>query len=253
MLSCRGATWRARPETDWTAGTDVVQISGVPFYANTPDDGRCFQAALRMVLGYYLPTRRYTWAELDAVTAHKDKSTWPMTGVLHCLSLGFQVTWIDPFDLKRFSREGYAYMLEVYGREVTDNQMIQSNVVQEMRYAGQLAAKITAETRVPTRRDLESCLARGRVVICNVNARTMNGQLGYMGHFVVVIGIDEAGVRLHDPGLPPSENRFVDWQTFDRAWSHPDERYRNVVALWLPADATGVDENAGAFSAADRA
>ena len=211
-----------------------MTITGVPFHPNTPTDNGCFQASLRMVLEYFRPERSYTWSELDTLTAHTGDSTWPMAGALFCQSLGFAVTWIDGFDLAEFTRRGYEYLRSYYGQAIADTQRRHSDLDQERRFAGEVVERLAPQVRVPTRDDLKSCIVVGSPVICNVNGRALSRQQGYMGHFVVVYGIGEDGVQLHDPGLPPAPDRCVDWATFDDAWSYPDRRYRNLLALSLP-------------------
>ncbi len=203
----------------------------VPFFPNTSDNYHCFQAALRMVLAYCLPGRRYDWQELDRLTAHTANYTWPSAGLLYCVSIGIEVQVIDDTDWKRFSSEGYKYLVELLGKEVADDQRKNSDLDQEMRYARQLASTIPVEKRIPSHADLQGCLSGGVPVICNVNSRALHGQQGYTGHFVVVIGANEDGVWLHDPGLPPFEDAFVTWDRFDDGWSYPDSRARNIIAF----------------------
>jgi hypothetical protein len=206
----------------------------VPFYSNTPDDYHCYQAAFRMVLAYYMPNRTYTWEELDVITAHTRPYTWPLAGTLYCISLGFQVLWIETFDYRRFSKEGYSYILETYGKEVADAQLKNSDIPQETSYAAELIQSVNVQNRVPTWDDLEACLLKGYLPICNVNSRVLSERSGYAGHSVVITGISEDGVWLHDPGLPPVENRFISCERFDKAWAYPNEQARNVTALRLP-------------------
>jgi peptidase C3-like protein len=207
----------------------------VPFYSNTPDDSHCFQAALRMILAYYMPWRSYSWGELDRITAHTSRYTWPTAGLLYCASIGFAVTLIQALDYTAFGESGYAYLLRYYGREVAHAQLKNSAIPQEIAYAKQLrGTSIEVQTRIPEQRDVRSHLASGALVICNVNSRRLNGRTGYAGHFVVIKGINEAGIWLHDPGLPPLKDRFVQWQQFERAWAYPDVEARNVISLSLP-------------------
>lgn len=206
----------------------------VPFFSNTPDNYHCFQAALRMVLAYYVPTRIYDWEELDRLTAHTANYTWPSAGLLYCASMGLDVRLIDGYDYKRFASEGYDYLLELVGKEVADDQERNSNLAQEMRYANELLSVIPTDKRIPAFDDLREHLQAGALVICNVNSCALRGQQGYAGHFVAVIGVNDDGVWLHDPGLPALENTFVSWEQFDRAWSYPNLQARNIIALRLP-------------------
>jgi len=209
----------------------VTKKLKLPLIGNTLDNFHCFQAALATILAYYLPDRSYDWKTLDRITAHSANYTWPSAGLLYCASIGFEVLLIEDFDYGRFSLEGYSYLVEVAGKEVADDQRANSDLPQEMRYAKELNSAIRIEQRIPSSRDLRDCLESGAPVICNVNSCTLSGRKGYTGHFVVVTGVGEDGLWLHDPGLPPLEDEFVQWELFDRAWSYPDAKARNIIAF----------------------
>jgi hypothetical protein len=188
-----------------------------------------------MVLAYYMPRRKFSWEQLDRITAHTSRYTWPTAGLLYCASIGFAVTLIEALDYTAFSEEGYAYLLRHAGKEVADSQLKNSAIAQEMAYAKQLrGTSIEVQMRIPGQRDVRSRLASGALVICNVNSRMLNGRTGYAGHFVVIKGSEEAGIWLHDPGLPPVKDRCVEWEQFERAWAYPGVKARNVISLSLP-------------------
>ena len=208
----------------------------VPFFSNTPDNFHCFQAALRMVLAYYLPARPYNWEELDRVTAHTANYTWPSAGLRHCGSLGFNLRVIEDFDYQRFCEEGYGYLFELSGKEVAEDQRTNSDLAQEMRCAKELVAALPIERRIPSRKDIIECLENEMLVVCNVNSCALDGKEGYNGHFVVAIGANDLGVWLHNPGFPPRQNEFIKWNRFEPAWSYPDDRARNIMGFQLLTD-----------------
>lgn len=207
---------------------NVVKLN-VPFYSNTSDNYHCFQASLRMILSYFLPEREYSWDELDRVTQHTSAYTWPLAGLLYCRSIGLSVKMIDLFDFTRFSNEGYSYLLEFLGREVADTQQKYSDLRQEMSNAREFVSKVNIEMRIPSRKDIHSALAAGNLVMCNVNARVLQQEDGYAGHFVVITGVSNDGPRLHDPGLPPLKDCDCSWNTFERAWMYPNAEAKNVM------------------------
>jgi hypothetical protein len=206
----------------------------VPFFANTADGWHCFQASLRMVLKYYLPDEDFTWSDLDSITAHTSNYTWQSAGARYCIERGFKVRWIETFDYGRFGEEGYSYLLEFFGPEVAEDQRRNSNLIQEMRSATELSRLGVFERNVPSREDLLGLVRSGWVSICNVNARTLNTQPGYNGHFVVVKGGGAEEVRLHDPGLPAQIDRAVRWELFEQAWAYPDDLAKNILAFQFP-------------------
>jgi hypothetical protein len=206
----------------------------VPFFSNTEDNYHCFQAALRMVLAYFRPEKTYDWPELDNITSHTANYTWPAAGLLYCASLGLKIVIIDEFDNHRFAAEGYSYLVEWLGEAVAVDQKNNSNLRQEMEYVRKLdqADHISIERRIPTRADLSRILGSRGLVICNVNSCALIVQAGYSGHFVVVTGNEPQGVRIHDPGLPPRENMVVSWGRFERAWSYPNKKARNILGFY---------------------
>jgi len=209
----------------------MPRTTTVPFFSNTEDNKHCFQAALRMVLGYFRPDLRYNWDELDKITAHTANWTWPAAGLLHCVNLGLDVVVIDAFDFDRFIAEGYNYLVEWHGREVADAQRKNSNLDQEVEYIKTAKDKIRIENRIPERSDLAQIVDNDSVVICHLNAAALVAQPGYSGHFVVITGLEAKGVRLHDPGLPGLENMIVSWGRFARAWGYPEKKNRSIIGF----------------------
>ena len=207
-------------------------LINVPFYSNTPDDTHCFQTALRMVLKYFLPAQEYTWDELDQLTAKRAGLwTWPLAGLMELQSMGFCVAHIESFDYDRFIKCGEHYIYAMYGREAGDAQVRHSDIMQERELAKVFVDKISTERRIPQLDDVIDLMNKGFIVICNINARMLNERKGYSGHFVVLIGYSADTVILHDPGLPPIENRVVSKNTFMRAWEYPDAKVKNVMGF----------------------
>jgi hypothetical protein len=204
----------------------------VPFYGNTPDGTHCFQAALRMVLKYFSPERDFTWEELERITAKPEgKWTWPIAAALWLEDNGFEVKFIETFDYDDFSRRGAEYLLDTYGKEVTDAQVAKSDIEQEMRLAKELAGKVSEEKRIATADDIRALLGEGFLIIANINSRVLRGKEGYSGHSVVVKGFNEDGFVIHEPGLPPIENMPVDLAFFEKAWAYPSEEAKNILAV----------------------
>lgn len=207
-------------------------VYDVPFYANTSDDTHCYQAALRSVLKYFLPGEEYTWEELERMTAKREGLwTWPTQGLLTLQKKGFDVVDISPFDIRAFIQSGGEYLLQEYGKEVADEQVKHSDIPQEQSLYQEFLQSNTYEKRLPAVDDIKAFLDKGYLVICNVNSMALNGKSGYVGHFVVVIGYDGERLYLHDPGLPPHENRKVSYEQFIKAWEYPNEKAKNVVAI----------------------
>ncbi len=204
----------------------------VPFFSNSPDDSHCFQAALKMVLKYFLPEKDFTWKELEQVTAKGDGLwTWPLAGMVWLSKNGFDVLDLEVFDYSRFMTEGESYLLEFYGREAGHEQIQHSDLEKERRLASELLKSNLLKQQLPTIDTMRTLLNSGSLLICLINSKKLNNANGYVGHFVVIKGYERDTLLMHDPGLPPLENRRVSIAIFKSAWAYPDKNAQNVIAI----------------------
>lgn len=206
----------------------------VPFYPNTQDDTHCLQAALKMILKYFLPDKTFSWKELDVFTEKKEGMwTWPIKGILALRDMGFDVLVLDIFDYKKFILDPKGYLRHEYGEEVSAEQIKHSDVDQAAIDAKEALKYITIQKRIPTFADIQQLLDEERLLICLVNSQKLNRRIGYVGHFVVVWKCTQNMVFLHDPGLPPRENRRVTRRVFEEAWADPNEKAKGIMAFRL--------------------
>ena len=206
-------------------------IKSVPFFANL-DDTHCFQASIGMVLKYFTPATIYSWKSLDELTGKREGLwTWPLLAMVQMKRLGFDVIYIDDFDLNQFSQQGYGYIKERCGEEFANAQGDHSDIPYEMKNAEIFLNEIGVTPRIPEIQDMVKLLEDGYLVICNVNGCMLNGTTGYSGHFVVVYKINEGYIHLHDPGLPPHKARKVLQETFIASWAYPTVQDKNIMAF----------------------
>jgi len=206
----------------------------VPFYANTSENTHCYQAALRMVLKYYIPEKEYTWKELEEFTAKKEGLwTWATQGIINMRKLGFEVITKEDWDYNALILDHKKYLIKKYGLEAAKEQIKWSDMDQEVRLAKEYV-ELFGNNYGPTNiTELKELLDKGYLIICNVNHRTLINKEGYAGHFVVIYGYDTKTIHMHDPGPPPEENRKVSYETFIKAWEYPNEEVRNILAFKL--------------------
>ncbi len=204
----------------------------IPFYENTKDDTHCFQAALRMILKHYWPGKDFSWEELEKITAKVDGLwTWPMAGMLWLHDNGFEVHAVESFDYSKFVDMGGDYLIDLFGQEVGQEQIAQSDIAQEVEYAKRIVKAGLCEPRMPEISELKEYLNQKYLIMCNVNSRALNNKEGYVGHFVVLTGYTSSGFILHDPGLPPLKNREVTFSDFERAWAYPNGQAKNYITV----------------------
>ena len=205
----------------------------IPFYLN-PDDTHCFQACLKMVIEYFWPECVYSWEELDIITSKiKGLWTWPMAGLLFMQEKGAEVKIIKSFDYDNFSKNGAEYLRKRYGKEVANAQIKNSDIDREIGFSKKFIKKIKIKKDIPKIEDLKQMLKDNYVIIANINSRILNNKNGYVGHFVVIKSFNQEGFLLNDPGLPGIENRKVDFDLFNKAWSYPNEEAKNIMAFRL--------------------
>lgn len=203
----------------------------IPFYKNT-DNTHCFQAVLRMILKHYWPDKDFTWQELEKITAKVDGLwTWPTAGMLWLNKHGFEVHDVEAFNYATFTDKGGDYLVDLFGEKVGQEQIDHSDIEQEIKYAKQIIEKNLYESRIPEILELKERLDQEYLLICNVNSRALNGKYGYAGHFVLLIGYNDDGFIMHDPGLPAIKDREVAFFDFEQAWACPNEQAKNYIAI----------------------
>lgn len=198
----------------------------IPFFSNTADNSHCFQAALRMVLKYFEPEKNYSFEELDKLTAKvKDLWTWPLAGILSFVNNNYDVVILDAFDYAAFSEKGEEYLIRLFGKEVANEQIKNSNIKQEVKFTKKLLAKKIIINPKPSLTTAKKLIKDGYLVIFNVNSQALNNKNGYVGHFVVVYKIDNDFIYFQDPGLPPVRNRKETIEKFNEAWKVTKDAY----------------------------
>jgi len=185
-----------------------------------------------MVLKYFLPHENFTFKHLDAMTGHiKGLWTWPMRGAIAIRNLGLRVINIEPFDYQSFSSTPKEYLYAFAGRDVAEIQIQHSDIESEKQNAEEFMQKIELERRQPKYKDIIDLLSKKYLLICNINAKTLNRKRGYIGHFVLVFRATKYNVWLHDPGLPPRKKRRVTRRVFEESWAYPNEDAKNILAF----------------------
>lgn len=185
-----------------------------------------------MVLKYFLPEKDFNWEELEKLTAKKEGLwTWTMAGTIALKKMGFEIVNMEEFDYLRMAQEGEKYLAEKNGEETAKIQVAHCDIRQEMKLAKEFYDIFGNQNNLPEIKDIKNLLEDGYLVTCHVNFRILNEKEGYTGHFVVIIGFDDENLYLHDPGLPPQENRKVTNDLFLKAWAYPNEAAKYLVAF----------------------
>jgi len=211
----------------------MIDPAKEPFYSNTGDDTHCFQAGIRMILGYFLPDREFSWEELEQLSAKVEGlATWPEQMLINLRKMGFAVTMVEGFDGRAFIKDGAQYLKDTFGEEIAAWQIKNSDLPQEQRlYQEAYDTGVDIQTRIPSLEDIKTFQQQDYLVAVTVNSRKLDGKEGYTGHFVVILSIDDKEVLLHNPGLPARQAEHVPLEQFMNAWTDPNETARNFIAI----------------------
>jgi len=207
-------------------------IKSVPFFSNTKDNTHCYQACLKMILGYFIADRRWSWEELDQLTNKLPNMwTWPMAGLMNLQKMGFDVKEINNFDYMEFSTSGIKYIEDTSGKEIAAMQEEHSDIGKEMKESRVFVKTNIHKKRTPTFNDIKRLLNEGYLLIADVNLKLLNNLPGMDNHFVVIYGLDTEKVYFHDPGFPPVKSREEKISGFKKAWCFPKDEDASLKAI----------------------
>lgn len=202
-----------------------------PFYPNTPDDMRCVPAVFGMVLEYFLKTK-YSRKELDELTGHTGKGTWFFPALVKLKRMRFEIEVIDTFDYERCYKERENYLKEYFKNpQVLKYCVEKSDLLDKIELLPEFIKLIRQKKGKPQIADIEKHLTTGYLVAVELDAGVLNNLDEYISHLVLAIGFDKDNLIIHDPGLPPLENRIVSKNVFEKAWSYEGKNSHNITAF----------------------
>jgi hypothetical protein len=206
----------------------------VPFFANTPDDTHCVQAAFKMMLKYFMPERDFSFNQLDKLSRKEpSKGTWWLPLLLELSKLEISVKDIEPFNYTRFYKEGDTYVKSFYPPQAANYHLNQTNLRSIKPLIPEFLKNVDLETRSASLDDIQKMLASGWLIAAAVNSRVLNNTPGFSGHVMVVYDFDAKSGQflLHDPGLPAHESRPVAREKFEAALFSAGPQTAAVAAL----------------------
>jgi len=176
----------------------------IRLHKNLKDNLHCFQACLKMVLGYF--EDNYSFKQLDKISGFKkDKWTWSTKTLLY-LSKHYKVIDISGFDFKRFAQDGQEYLKWYYSPDVYKKQNKYSDFNQEQKLTKKLIkTKVKIIKKDPRVNDIKKY--KNYLAVVYINDRILKGLRGYNNHSVVVTEISDKYVYFNDPGLPARKNK----------------------------------------------
>lgn len=204
----------------------------LPFYSNLKSDTHCFQAALKITLKYFFPKKKFSYKILDKMSYHPNLKywTWPMAGLLSLVRFGLKVKFHSHLDYQKFAKDGEQYLSRIYPEEhVRTIVKFTADMQREMEHANKMIKLGIFSNRKITLEEVERKFANSGICIFLINSNVLSRKRGYVGHFVVLTGIDKNYVQIHDPGLPPRQNRKIPRKLFEKSWRYPKDEYELAI------------------------
>lgn len=197
------------------------------FHANF-DDVHCMESCLRSIIEYFEPGAILSWDDMDRLSNKQpEKWSWPQFAAKNMLDRGYavkRISWGSPQDV--VDKGVRQYLVDLQGEEAAEISIKNSVSIQEIEDACRaLMAHPNHhhQKRIPALDDVRSFLGNGFLVISMVNAKALNGEEGYAGHSVLIYGMDDAFIYMHDSGLPALPERKVTHADFLAAATSPKE------------------------------
>ena len=210
----------------------MEEMKTVPFYSNTKDDTHCVQAVFRMALKHFLPTREYSWKELDRMTQKETgKGTWWFPAVPALKNEGLAIAYIESFDYAHYYRQGESYLNKFYGPEIAEWFLQNSNLLHVKNLIPSFLDSCSSEVRAASLNDIDKLLKVGWLVGVEINTRVLQNRSGFNGHMVLVIGRQESSYLIHDPGLPAYKAREISVHDFVRSWAYTGAEKTSLIGF----------------------
>lgn len=194
-------------------------MRAVPFYPNHEDGMRCMLATYRSIFDYFLH-RKTNWDELAAFTGYTPgRAAWTLKSLVQFAAMGFDITMIESFDYRSFSKEGEAYLQTRYGPEELSWYLQHSNLMDIAPLIPAFLQTINHQQRSPELHDIDELLRQGRLVFVTVNSRVLNSREGYASHALLITDKVNEHYIAHDPGSnqdAPQADRPI---TADLLWA----------------------------------
>lgn len=208
-----------------------------PFYYNF-DNTHCVQCVLRGILESFEPVKTLTWEDLDTLTGKEPgKWTWPYRGQINLAKRGYEIVAISPEDDNDYLKDGvYETLVKMLGvdaanrqREMADLDQVKRDIQEFMELKQQ--ENLVTFVRSPNLHDYKDYLAQGFLISSSLNARVLDGRDGYASHAVLVYGIDDEYVYLHDSNWENGAQKAVPQALFQQASTSPTPEQWSMLAL----------------------
>jgi hypothetical protein len=217
-------------------GKTVLLRYNAVFQPNAEDRRHCSQACFIMAVAT-LEGRKLSFGEVDQITGFKPGVlTWPFQSYLGYERFGLRVEVIEAMDFRAFAHDPELYIRNEYPSPKVQKEMLDNLDVPKERQAVLNLLEtpsVRLTCRVPTIDDISESLQTGGVPIVSVNYWALRSDPDrYLGHAVIVVGMDETHVTVADPGPPGNPSFRVTKNTFLEALYGDEPKAASMRAIY---------------------
>jgi len=179
----------------------------IPPYVASPDNIRCGQSVILMILKHFMPEKEWMFEDADKICGYVEgKGTWTTVSILGMLDKGFDIVSYSSFDKEKFLLAPEKYLLERCGeakaKETLETADMNSVIASEQR------ALVETDYHKVKRdwqwHDVKEMLDQGYLLYTWVNSRKFycRNDDRVSGHVVLIFDYNEkmGTVAFHDPG-----------------------------------------------------
>lgn len=195
---------------------------------------RCVQSSFRMIV-LALTGEDPGEEAADRMTGYVEgRGTWQFRMLLALADYGLHAVDHEKFNVREFIDDPVSAIREQF----RDEAAVQS-ILDETDLAAECEALascvqspfITFIESVPTFDDLSAQIAKGRLVMVNVNLQVLEGKSAREGHILILENIDGDTVVAHDPGPNGGLGRSFPRDLFQKAWQSPSIAAANYISV----------------------
>lgn len=166
-------------------------------------------AAYQSIIAYFLHNE-LTWEELEQLTGYTpDRAAWTVQALVKMQDMGFDIKMIEPFDYRRYLKDGEAYLQEFFTPDEMSWFLEKSNIRDIQPLIPEFLEQIKYTCRQVSIADIDQMLDEERLVTVTVNSRKLNNADGFASHMLLITGRKGDNFIAHDSGdqqyLPQSD------------------------------------------------
>lgn len=169
-------------------------------------------AAYRSIFAYFLH-KELTWEELEQLTGYTpNRAAWTIKALVDIQSMGFDIKMIEPFDYRRYLKDGETYLREFFSPEEISWFLDKSNILDIKPLIPMFLERVKYTCRQATLADIDQLLDEECLVTVTVNSRKLNDSDGFVSHMLLITGRKGDDFIAHDSGggqYPPQADREI--------------------------------------------